>query len=400
MSISFYSAIAAFLWFDLFVLLFSFLRWKLNLLLGYQIFPLVFLVVLSLSRLLIPVELPFVIIIDSSHVMPFFLDPLRDVLFSVGGRAVTVGWLLLFGVSLVAVVLLVRFLVLTRQKLRYLGCFIPTEDQRLLDIFARVKQSAPSTRDCTLCVSDGPSGPCVFGIFHTTILLPQAVCSLSDEDIYYVLKHEWQHHRGRDALVKLLIQLLCCLMWWNPFVYLLKRDLNQTLELKCDAKAVQGLGEAQKAQYAEALLHVFAMFGRQTEERKSWMAVPFVEETAQGKNAVNRNVLQRFDALLKDEPRNKKIGGVCIAVLTVLFCLSFCFLVQPSRLPTEEDLGIGPGEGEFVKMEDVSPESSFIVDNKDGTYSLFLNGEYVFDLTKQDLENEFYQSLSIISEEP
>ena len=400
MSISFYSAIAAFLWFDLFVLLFSFLRWKMNLLLGYQIFPLVFLVVLSLARLLIPAELPFVIIIDSSHVMPFFLDPLRDVLFSVGGRAVTVGWLLLFGVSLVAVVLLVRFLVLTRQKLRYLGCFVPTEDQRLLDIFARVKQNAPSTRNCTLCVSDGPSGPCVFGIFHSTILLPQAVCSLSDEDIYYVLKHEWQHHLGRDALVKLLIQLLCCLMWWNPFVYLLKRDLNQTLELKCDAKAVQGLREAQKTQYAEALLHVFAMFGRQTEERKSWMAVPFVEETAQGKNAVNRNVLQRFDALLKDEPRNKKIGGVCIAVLTVLFCLSFCFLVQPSRLPTEEDLGIGPGEGEFVKMEDVSPESSFIVDNKDGTYSLFLNGEYVFDLTKQDLENEFYQSLSIISEEP
>ena len=164
--------------------------------------------------------------------------------------------------------------------------------------------------------------------------------------------------------------------------------------------AFQGLGEAQKAQYAEALLHVFALFGRQTAGRKSWMVVPFVEETAQGKNAVNHNVLQRFDALLKDGPRNKRIGVVCIAVLTVLFCLSFCFLVQPSRLPTEEDLGIGPGEGEFIKKEDVSPESSFIVDNKDGTYSLFLNGKYVFDLTEQDLENEFYQSLSIISEEP
>ena len=143
-----------------------------------------------------------------------------------------------------------------------------------------------------------------------------------------MLKHEWQHHVGRDALVKLLIQLLCCVMRWNPFVYLLKRNLNQTLELKCDAKVIQGLGEEQKTRYAEALLHVFALFGRQTAEGKSWMAVPFVEETAQGKNAVNHNVLQRFDALLEDGPRNKRIGTVSIAVLTVLFCLSFCFIVQ------------------------------------------------------------------------
>ena len=189
-------------------------------------------------------------------------------------------------------------------------------------------------------------------------------------------------------------------MRWNPFVYLLKGNLNQTLELKCDAKVIQGLGEEQKTRYAEALLHVFALYGRQTAEGKSWMAVPFVEETAQGKNAVNHNVLQRFDALLEDGPRNKRIGAVSIAVLTVLFCLSFCFIVQPYGLPTEEDLGIEPGEEASIEIEEVSPESSFIVDNQDGTYSLFLNGQYTADLTEEDLENEFYQTLSIISEEP
>ena len=118
MSISFYSVIVAFLWFDLFVLLFSFLRWKLNLLLGYQIFPLMFLVVLSLVRLLTPVEMPFAVIVDSANIMPFFLDPLGIALFSIGGVEVTVGWVLLLGVSLVAAVLLIRFLVLTRRKLR------------------------------------------------------------------------------------------------------------------------------------------------------------------------------------------------------------------------------------------------------------------------------------------
>lgn len=42
----------------------------------------------------------------------------------------------------------------------------------------------------------------------------------------------------------------------------------------------------------------------------------------------------------------------------------------------------------------------FIVDNQDGTYSLFLNGQYTDDLTEEDLENEFFRTLSIISEEP
>lgn len=165
MSVSVYSAIAAFLWFDLFVLLFSFLRWKLNLLLGYQIFPLMFLVVLSLVRLVAPVEMPFAVIVDSANIMPFFLDPLGIALFSIGGVAVTVGWVLLLGVSLVAAVLLIRFLVLTRRKLRCLGCFAPTEDQRLLDIFARVKQGTLPPGRVPCASPTGPPAPACLGFF-------------------------------------------------------------------------------------------------------------------------------------------------------------------------------------------------------------------------------------------
>ena len=57
----------------------------------------------------------------------------------------------------------------------------------------------------------------------------------SDQELYCALLHELFHFYHRDAWIKLLVQLLCSLLWWNPLMYLFQRDVTQTLELHCDA---------------------------------------------------------------------------------------------------------------------------------------------------------------------
>ena len=253
MSISLYSVLTTFLWFNVFVLLLCVLRWKLKILLGYQLFPLLLLIGLSVVRLLVPVEPFFALEVESTRVLPFLQDRSRVEVAAIGGQTVTVASLVILVLSAVSLALLVRLFFLLHRKSSQLRQGARTDDPRLLAIFQRVKAEAPSRRQCRLYVSDQCPGPCIFGVVRSHVLIPRELCALGDRDLYYVLKHEWRHHLEYDVAVKLLIECLCCLLWWDPLVYLLRYNLNQTLELKCDAKVTREFQEEERLSYAEAL---------------------------------------------------------------------------------------------------------------------------------------------------
>ena len=44
--------------------------------------------------------------------------------------------------------------------------------------------------------------------------------------------------------------------WWNPAVWLMKRDVEQLIELRCDAAATKGMSHAEKIGYLEAIVDV------------------------------------------------------------------------------------------------------------------------------------------------
>ncbi|WP_162198451.1 M56 family metallopeptidase [Paenibacillus wulumuqiensis] len=50
----------------------------------------------------------------------------------------------------------------------------------------------------------------------------------------YVPMHEYMHIRRLDSLVKMLLILVLCLHWYNPFVWIMFLLVNRDLELCCD----------------------------------------------------------------------------------------------------------------------------------------------------------------------
>ena len=66
--------------------------------------------------------------------------------------------------------------------------------------------------------------------------------------------HEYTHFLNHDTAVKLLVTLYCIIFWWNPVVYLLQKDLEQTLELKCDRAIAQTLNAQERTAYLRAIL--------------------------------------------------------------------------------------------------------------------------------------------------
>jgi beta-lactamase regulating signal transducer with metallopeptidase domain len=70
----------------------------------------------------------------------------------------------------------------------------------------------------------------------------------------YVLRHEEEHRRAHDAKLLFLASLTLLLMPWNLAMWWQLRRLCLAIEIDCDNRVVNGLGDA--TAYGELLLKV------------------------------------------------------------------------------------------------------------------------------------------------
>lgn len=113
----------------------------------------------------------------------------------------------------------------------------------------------------------GLSGPITYGIRKPVILLPEILCeevttgSISDEQLSYILWHEYIHICRWDALTKIFLASVVCLHWWNPMVWRMYILANRDMELSCDEAVLWEVGEDKKAAYANLLIVMEAWKG-------------------------------------------------------------------------------------------------------------------------------------------
>jgi len=99
------------------------------------------------------------------------------------------------------------------------------------------------------------SSPLVFGILEHIVLLPVALCNqISQQELKMLLLHEYAHIIRKDFLLNLLVESACILLWFNPFVYLFKKELNLQREIACDEYVVSNTNNP--ITYSKALLSV------------------------------------------------------------------------------------------------------------------------------------------------
>ncbi len=93
--------------------------------------------------------------------------------------------------------------------------------------------------------------PLTIGLFHPVIILPT---QYRTEDLALYLSHETVHISSHDALWKLLAFLTLLLHWYNPFSYILFREICTVSEKHCDEMVTASLDETQKAHYADLII--------------------------------------------------------------------------------------------------------------------------------------------------
>lgn len=81
------------------------------------------------------------------------------------------------------------------------------------------------------------------------IIFVQKDCA--DDELNFILGHEMTHIIRRDLLLKLLLELVCCLHWFNPLIYILKRKFEFVCETSCDERVLMGCTKAERGAYAK-----------------------------------------------------------------------------------------------------------------------------------------------------
>ena len=160
------------------------------------------------------------------------------------------------------------------------------------------------------------------------IILPDK--TYTDAELHYILLHEYTHFLNHDTAVKLLVTLYCIIFWWNPVVYLLQKDLEQTLELKCDRAIAQTLNAQERTAYLRAILSAM-------KQRLPQQPVP-QPSTALFRAEADKAMRERFTAVLAcaEQPNGRTASAVLIGSFAVLLALSYAVLPQPAFEPPAE----------------------------------------------------------------
>jgi beta-lactamase regulating signal transducer with metallopeptidase domain len=127
----------------------------------------------------------------------------------------------------------------------------PITDPRILQIVERLRKQLHIVRRIAV-VEATAIGPAVLGALRPVLLLPAAIIAeLSAECLEAIIAHELAHIRRHDYLVNLVQMLIEAVLFFNPAVWWISRQIRREREACCDALAVRATG--QPLTYADAL---------------------------------------------------------------------------------------------------------------------------------------------------
>ncbi len=351
----------------------------------FSVWFMVILYLFCVLRIFLPIEFPGlqVILADRSvYVSVFEAFIKRDADGIARPNTALIIFLCVWAVGII--IIGIRNIVSQRRFTRYLmanGDYATDHEREIF--YGVVKDVLKSDKNVALRKTDVITGTLVVGLIHKTVLIPDE--TYSDDELRMMFRHECMHIKNKDLWIKLLIQIYCCVFWWNPFAYLLKSDLDISLEMKCDLNATKDLSDAEKLTYIETL--------KNRSVKKSGDK-PFVicAELTDGKK--KSKLVTRIKAILADPPKRagQAIWNTMIAILFVgIFVGSYVFIWQPFYGFEINDEQYSIGYNGYI----VNNTNGYLVKQKDGNYLFYVADFPPEKITKEEVEQGMYEGYTI-----
>jgi beta-lactamase regulating signal transducer with metallopeptidase domain len=225
--------------------------------------------------------------------------------------------------------------------------------EREIDLLKRAQTRLGFTSPIKLINSDSILEPIVWGIRKPIIVIPSGLSQkLTDEEFELILIHELSHVARRDNLIGILQMALCCLLWFHPLVWFIRRKLIEERERACDEAVVPH--ESKPRIYAVSLLKV-VRFGLHSQESPG------------SAHATGADLRKRLELIMRNKFKNTNSGWQWWIVSTMVAALVFACLVSSFATTQTNDRSSEDNQDKdnFIRSIQTSGDVSYAIDEND-----------------------------------
>ena len=238
---------------------------------------------------------------------------MNDFALSVNKDTPSVTGYILLGIWIVGMLAMMILVIKSSLRLRTIKrSALPLQNPKVRRLYNKCLNEMKITRNIPVYSTAFLKSPIIVGFLKPCIYLPiHLISDYHESDMRYMLLHELQHYRHKDAIANYLMNFAGVLYWFNPFVWFALREMRNDREVACDTSVLKMLEEDDYEDYGNTLINFI--------EKVSFSPFPFAANLSGNMKQMKRRIINI--ASYEKPTFCKKLKGMTAFILTTVLIM-------------------------------------------------------------------------------
>ena len=238
---------------------------------------------------------------------------MNDFALSVNKDTLSVTGYILLGIWIVGMLAMMILVIKSSLRLRTIKkSALPLQNSEVRRLYNKCLNEMKITRNIPVYSTAFLKSPIIVGFLKPCIYLPiHLISDYHESDMRYMLLHELQHYRHKDAIANYLMNFAGVLYWFNPFVWFALREMRNDREVACDTSVLKMLKEDDYEDYGNTLINFI--------EKVSFSPFPFAASLSGNMKQMKRRIINI--ASYEKPTFCKKLKGMTAFILTTVLIM-------------------------------------------------------------------------------
>ena len=238
---------------------------------------------------------------------------MNDFALSVNKDTPSVTGYILLSIWIVGMLVMMILVIKSSLRLRTIKrSALPLQNPKVRRLYNRCLNEMKIIRNIPVYSTAFLKSPIIVGFLKPCIYLPiHLISDYHESDMRYMLLHELQHYRHKDAIANYLMNFAGVLYWFNPFVWFALREMRNDREVACDTSVLKMLEEDDYEDYGNTLINFI--------EKVSFSPFPFAANLSGNMKQIKRRIINI--ASYEKPTFYKKLKGMTAFILTTVLIM-------------------------------------------------------------------------------
>ncbi len=185
------------------------------------------------------------------------VNQMNDFALSVSRKTPSIIGLIFCGIWLAGILAMILLVIKSVSRLNAIKkSALPLQNKDVRILYHNCLKEMKIKRNIPVYSTAFLKSPVIVGLFNPRIYLPiHLISDFNATDMRYMLLHELQHYRHKDALASYLMNFFGVLYWYNPCVWYALKEMRNEREVACDTSVLKLLDESDYEDYGNTLIN-------------------------------------------------------------------------------------------------------------------------------------------------